>query len=60
MKFEFDTTRLKSQIEENPLLAAGVGAGLLTGAAKLLNAFTARKNASTYKKEINRRIKKTK
>ena len=60
MKFEFDTTRLKSQIEENPLLAAGVGAGLLTGAAKLLNSVATMRNSKTYKKEVNRRIKNSK
>lgn len=57
MKFEFDTTNLKRQIEENPLMAAGVGAALLTGASKLLNSVTAHKNAKTWKKEVNRRTK---
>lgn len=55
MKIEFDTTRLKKQVEENPLLAAGVLAGVLTGASKLMNANTARKNSKTWKKEVNRR-----
>jgi len=57
MKIEFDTTKLKHQVEENPLLAAGVAAGLLTGASKLLNAVTAHKNAKTWKKEVNRRTR---
>lgn len=60
MKFEFDTTRLKEQIETNPLAAAGVAAGLLAGASKLLNAVTARKNAKTWSKEVNRRTKNSK
>lgn len=60
MKFEFDTTKLKHQIEENPLAAAGIGAALLAGASKLMNANTARKNSKTWAKEVNRRTKSTK
>lgn len=55
MKFEFDTTNLKKQVEENPLIAAGIGVGLLTGAAKILNAVTASKNAKTWRREVKRR-----
>lgn len=55
MKIEFDTTNLKKQIEENPLIAAGIGAALLTGASRLMNANTARKNSKTWKKEVDRR-----
>lgn len=58
MKIQFDTTRLKEQVEDNPLLAAGVAAGLLTGVSKLLNANTARQNAKTWKREVKRREKK--
>lgn len=54
-KFTFDTTRLKQQVEENPLLAAGIGAAILTGAAKLMNANTARKNSKTWSREVKRR-----
>lgn len=54
-KFTFDTTKLKEQVEDNPLLAAGVLAGLLTGVSKLLNANTARSNAKTWKREVKRR-----
>lgn len=57
MKIEFDTTNLKRQIEENPLVAAGVGATLLSGAAKLTNAITARRNSKTWKNEVVRRTK---
>lgn len=60
MKFEFDTTSLKKQIEEQPLIAAGIGAALLSGGAKLLNAVTASKNSKTYRKEVDRRIKNSK
>jgi len=57
-KFSFDTTRLKSQVEEQPLIAAGIVVGLLTGASKLLNANTARQNAKTWKREVKRRESK--
>lgn len=60
MKFEFDTTRLKHQIEEQPLVAAGIGAALLTGSAKLLNAVSAARNSKTWRKEVNRRTKNLK
>ena len=57
MKFEFDTSKLKEQVEDNPLVAAGIGAALLTGAAKFMQALTNRKNSKTYAKEIDRRTK---
>jgi hypothetical protein len=60
MKFEFDTTNLRKQIEEQPLIAAGIGAGLLTGAAKLLNAVSTSRNSKTWRKEVQRRTKNTK
>jgi len=56
----FDTTRLKAQVEEQPLLAAGIGAALLSGAVRLMNANTGRKNANTWKREVKRREKATK
>lgn len=56
-KFTFDTTKLKEQVEDNPLLAAGAAAALLTGISKLLDANTKRQNARTWKKEVNRRSK---
>lgn len=55
MQINFDTTKLKRQIEENPLLAATIGAAVLQGAAKLMNANTQRKNSKTWAKEVNRR-----
>lgn len=58
-KFSFDTTALKSQVEAQPLLAAGILVGLLTGASKLLNANTARQNSKTWKREVKRREKKS-
>jgi hypothetical protein len=58
-RFTFDTTRLKEQVEDNPLFAAGILAALLTGASKLLNANTGRQNAKTWKREVKRREKKS-
>lgn len=60
MKINFDTTKLKEQIEDNPLVAAGIGAALLSGAAKLMNANTARKNSKTWSREVKRREKNSK
>lgn len=57
---KFDTTNLKHQVEDNPLVAAGIGAALLNGAAKLMNANTGRKNAKTWRREVTRREKKQK
>lgn len=47
--------RLKQQAEENPVVVIGVGAALLQGISKLMNANSARKNSKTYKREIARR-----
>lgn len=60
MKFEFDTTNLKKQIEEQPLIAAGIGAGLLSGAAKLINAGVGARNSKTWRREVKRREKNSK
>lgn len=60
MKIEFDTTNLKRQIEEQPLIAAGIAATLLQGSAKLLNAVSTSRNSKTWRKEVQRRTKKTK
>lgn len=57
---QFDLTNLKRQIEENPLLAMGVGAAFLTAGSKFLNSVTARQNAKTWKREVDRRTKKSK
>lgn len=59
-KFSFDTTRLKEQVEDQPLIAAGIAVGLLTGASKLLNAHTARQNSKTWRREVSRREKRSK
>ena len=46
---------LKRQAEDNPLLALGVGAALLTAVTKLINANTERNNAKTWEREVDRR-----
>lgn len=51
---------LKNQAEDNPMLAVGIGAAAVTAVTKLLNANTGRRNAKTWKKEVNRREKKSK
>jgi hypothetical protein len=60
VKINFDTTNLKRQIEDQPLVAAGIGSSILYGGAKLLNALTARKNAKTWSREVKRREKNSK
>ena len=57
MQITFDTKKLKSQVEENPLVAAGIFAAVLNGAAKLMQANTQRKNSKTWAKEVNRRTR---
>lgn len=46
---------LKKQIEENPLLAIGIGAAAATSLAKLLDASTQKQRARTNSREIARR-----
>lgn len=60
MKFEFDTTNLKKQIEEQPLIAAGLAAGLLSGVSKLINAGVNARNSKTWRREVKRREKNSK
>lgn len=55
---KFDTTNLKRQIEEQPLIALGLASAALSGVAKLMNAETARRNSKTWKREVQRRTKK--
>lgn len=50
---------LKKQASENPVAAVGVAAVFLQAASKLLNANAAHSNSKTYKKEIDRRVKKS-
>lgn len=57
MQINIDTDTIKQKIEENPILAVGATAALLSGAAKLMNANTARKNSKTWSREVARRSK---
>lgn len=59
MQINIDTAHLKKQVEENPLAAAAIGAALLTGVSKLMNANTARRNSHTWSKEVGRRTSKS-
>jgi len=49
---------LQRQAEENPVLAMGVAAGLITAISQLLNASANKKNSVSWRKEVDRRIKK--
>jgi len=49
---------LKSQAEENPTLALGIAAGLITALAQLYSSRTAAKNSKVWAKEVHRREKK--
>ena len=48
---------LQRQAEENPVLALGVAAGLITAVSKLLDATANTKNSKAWAKEVNRRVK---
>lgn len=54
-KRKFNTDPLVRQIEEQPLIAAGIGIALLNGVAKLMQANTDRKRSKTWKREVVRR-----
>jgi hypothetical protein len=52
-------TNLRFQAEENPVLALGVAAGLITAISKLVDSSVNAKNAKAWAKEVDRRVKKT-
>lgn len=54
-KFVENLTR---QAEENPILALGVAAGLITAISKLVDAGTNARNARAWKLEVARRAVK--
>ncbi len=60
MKINFDTARLKEQVEDQPLIAAGIVVAALSGVTKLMNANTARRNSKTWNREVKRREKNSK
>jgi hypothetical protein len=49
---------LKRQAEENPVLALGVAAGLITAISKLIDANADMKNSRAWAKEVARRTVK--
>lgn len=49
---------LKTQVEENPVFALGVAAGLITAIGKLVEAKAKYGNSKTWDKEVDRRVKK--
>jgi hypothetical protein len=51
--------RIKQAWEENPLAVIGVAAAAITAVAKITEAAVSANNSRTWKKEVNRRVKKT-
>jgi len=49
---------LKRQAEENPVLALGVAAGVLTALAKLIDSGADARNSRAWAKEVQRRARK--
>jgi len=49
---------LKRQAAENPIVALGVAAGLVTAVAKFMEANTESRNAKVWAREVNRRAAK--
>lgn len=49
---------LKTQAEENPVLALGVAAGLITSISKLIDSGATAANSRAWKKEVARRALK--
>lgn len=50
-------TRLKTQAEENPLLALGAGAAALTAASKLIDSISGARSKNAYAKKMNHSVK---
>jgi hypothetical protein len=51
---------LKHQAEENPVLALGVTAGLITAISKLMDSTANTKNSKAWAKEVERRVRQAK
>lgn len=51
---------LQHQAEENPVLALGVAAGLITAISKLVDSTANAKNSRAWAREVNRRVLKSK
>ena len=50
---------LKRQAEENPIFALATGAAVIQTVTKLVQTNTQRRNAKVWKKEVDRRVKKS-
>lgn len=48
---------LKNQAEENPVLALGVAAALITSISKLVAATTNNRNSRAWAQEVERRVR---
>lgn len=51
---------LKNQASEQPVYALMAGAAVVQAITKLVNTNTQRKNSKVWKKEVDRRVKKSK
>ena len=49
--------KLKEQAEENPLLALGAAATVITAISKLADSHSAAKGRKAYAKQVNHRVK---
>ena len=51
---------LKREAEENPVIALGVAAGVITAISQFVNASANKKNSASWRKEVDRRVKTSK
>lgn len=49
--------KLKAQANENPMLALGIGAAVITSIGKLIDSASAAQGRKAYAKQINHRVK---
>lgn len=52
-------TNLQRQAEENPVIALGVAAGLITAISKLIDSSGNSRNSKAWAREVDRRIKQS-
>lgn len=52
--------KLQAQAEENPALAMGVTAGLISAISQFMNAYANVKNSGSWDRETKRRVKNLK
>lgn len=50
-------TNLQRQAEENPVVALGVAAALITSVSKLLGTTVDMRNSAAWTREVNRRVR---